>query len=322
MTAGTVVGVSSSSSLPPAQSVPSPPPPMKPFLLHPPRRKFTTKQRRLLASTLVLVASIVLAVSMAVSWWGASSIGHGASEVIGFLPGSSYSFSTSGAAGATAGSQAYAAEGLIHIGQLYEAVLGLVLLASLAGFAGMFLGYLGAFGSFRSRIWMRITLILTFVSFLGAVGLPILVAADQPSAFTADGAAIGAPGGSGCGTGTNPCNSFWGSASAGGINTSWGADIGWYLAVAAAVLLLLALIQLLMTRSQPYTRDEVWAASPQGPPPSAAVAPSSAPAPTPASGAVSAAPQAPGAYCPRCGNPMTWVPQYSRYYCLNERTYV
>ncbi len=97
----------------------------------------------------------------------------------------------------------------------------------------------------------------------------------QPGAFNAD--STSGFGGSGCGNSPNPCTAFWGSVSAGGSTISWGADVGWYLAIAAAVLLLVAFIQLWSTRKMPYTRDEVAAASPYAM--SAPAPPAGSPAP-------------------------------------------
>jgi hypothetical protein len=312
--------MSSGGSLPPVESVPSPAAPLKPFVVKPARPKMTPRGTRLTASTLVLIAAIVLAVSMAVSWWGASSTGGGPSLEVGFLPGSSYTFSSSMGTG-TSGSQLYSNAGLVHVGHLYQAVLGVLVVAALAGFAAMVLGYLGALGTFRSRRYMQITLVLTIISAGGAILLPALVAASQPSAFTADGTGFSGAAGAGCGTGTTPCNSFWGSVSGGGTTVSWGADVGWYLSVAAAVLLVIALVQFLQTRKSPYTRDEVRPATVALPP---ALTGAATP-PPPSEGttaAASAAGPMPGSYCPRCGSPMAWVPQYSRYFCMTERTYV
>ncbi len=314
--------MSSSGTLPPVESVPPPPPPIQPYVLKPPRPKMSARATRLTASTLLLIASIVLAVSMAVSWWGASTTGAGASLEVGFLPGSSYFFSSS-AGGGTSGTQLYTNAGLVHVGHLYEAVLGVLVLATLAGFAAVVLGYLGAVGSFRSRVFLRVTLILTVISAGSAILLPALVAGAQPSSFTADGTTFGGMAGAGCGTGTTPCNSFWGSVTAGGTTVSWGADVGWYLSVAAAVLLVLALVELLLTRKAPYTQAEVGGVPGSTSPAAGGSGPAaSAPAAAPGASAAAAPPQGAGAYCPRCGNPMTWVPQYSRYYCLTERTYV
>jgi hypothetical protein len=224
--------------------------------------------------------------------------------------------------------------GLNEVGQLYEAVLGLGLCAAIAAFVGMALGYAGAFGVFRSRSILTLTLSLTLVSFLLAVMLPVLVALAQPPALSADSSSLG----SSCAGGSNACSSFWGSSTVNGTTISWGADVGWYLALAAAVLLLVGLIQLLSSRRQPFTRDEIWVASgnptaPQGYP-AQQMPPSYSPvSSTPAqlsdyppsstrivaSTPVAAAPTEPN--CPRCGNPLTYVAQYSRYYCWTCRAY-
>jgi hypothetical protein len=239
---------------------PPPPGPVTPYVLRPPRPKRPVKTIRITASTLVLLAAILLAVSMGVSWWGASEEGGGVSGVYSFLPGTSYQATGNFGAGEVTNLATYAGSGLVHVGQLYEAVLGVGLMATLAGFAAMILGYLGALGTFRSRNFLNATLALVLLSFLAAALLPTLVAVLQPGAFNSDGTSFAGAGG-GCGASPNPCTSFWGSQSAGAAHVSWGADVGWYLSLAAAALLLVALLQLLMTRRQPYTAAEAMAAS-------------------------------------------------------------
>ncbi len=278
--------------------------------------KLSVKGTRLTASTLVLIASIMLAASMGVSWWGASESGGGHARVLGFEPGSAYSDQN----GSLSTSQTYISAGLVHVGQLYEAILGIGLLATLAGFLGAILCYLGAFGALRSRKILPVSLLITLISFVATVITPVLAALGQPGAYNADGSSgLGA---SGCGPSPNPCTSFWGSVSAGGFTFSWGADVGWYLAIAAAVLLLVAFLQLWNTRKMPYTPEEIRAASLMAPP-SAAYAGSSgmqgtsmSMAATPV-GAVSST-----ASCPRCGKPLMYVAQYSRWYCNAEGTYL
>jgi hypothetical protein len=303
-----------------ATSAPPPPPPPATYPSSPSPLKLSTKGTRLSASTLMLIAAILLAVSMGVSWWGASVTGAGPSVTLGLMPGSSYT----GTSGSTTTTTTYASSTLIHVGQLYEAILGVGLLAVFAGFAAMLMSYIGAFGVFKSRGFLRITLLLTIITFVSAALLPGLAALGQPAAFNADGQSGFAGTGGGCGPTPNPCTSFWGTYSATGVKASWGADVGWYLSLAAAVLLLIALLQLLMTRRQPYTHDEVWVASPHPAPspPPPAWNPPSAPATPPAAGAPPGTPQQTSAYCPRCGNPMTYITQYSRWYCMTERVYL
>jgi len=287
--------------------------------LRPPRPKMSVKGTRLTASTLLLLASLLLAVSMGVSWWGASVSGGGNATVIGFEPGSDYSAQSH----TNSSSQhTYISSGLVHVGELYEAVLGVGLLAMVAGFGGVLLSFGGTFTAFKSRKFLMISLLLTIISLVGAALLPGLVALGQPGAFNAD--STSGFGGSGCGNSPNPCTAFWGSVSAGGSTISWGADVGWYLAIAAAVLLLVAFIQLWSTRKMPYTRDEVAAVSPYAM--SAPAPPAGSPAPpmagAPAGGTPVAPPPSASSYCPKCGNPMTYVAQYSRWYCMTERTYL
>jgi len=215
----------------------------------------------------------------------------------------------------------YAGNNLVHVGQLYEAVLGIGLFAALTGFLGMLLSYLGAFGRLQSRAFQKITLLLTFITFGGAVLLPVLVAVGQPGAFNADLAA----GGGSCGPSPNPCSSFWASSSAGGVAVSWGADVGWYLSVVAAVFLAVALLQLFTTRRMPFTRAEISvASSPVAPTAASGAGPSSPPLPptVPVAPSPPETPQQTASYCPKCGNPMTYVAQYSRWYCLTERVYL
>lgn len=64
----------------------------------------------------------------------------------------------------------------------------------------------------------------------------------------------------------------------------------------------------------PGTPPVAYAAAPAAPP----VAPAAAPAPA-APAPVAAAPGTP---CPRCGRPLTWVPQYNRWYCSTEQQYL
>jgi hypothetical protein len=301
------------------------------------------KGKRVTASTLLLIAAILLAVSMGISWWSISGSGGGSSGTVNLLPGGSYSTTGTFGGAAGTGSTTYSSVGLVKVGQLYETVLGVGLLATFAAFGAMGLGYVGAFGVFRSRIPLRITLILTLIAFVAAVLPPALLATAQPGAFKADGAAMfgGTGGGGSCAAGASPCNAFWGTAGTGGVTVSWGADVGWYLSIAAAVLVFVALMVLWSSRRQPFTRDELWMAAPHpsAPPPGFAPWPNAPPSPSPPgststsspypSAGPSPMPPPPGGFpvasvpaCPRCGAPSMYVAQYYRYYCTNCRAYL
>jgi hypothetical protein len=302
--------------------------PVTPYVLRPPKPKRPVRTVRLTASTLLLLASVFLAVSLGLAWWSYGVEGGGVSGVRSLLPGSSLESNGNFGSGAITTSTTYVSSGLIHVGELYETVLGVGLMAALAGFVAVVLSYLGAFGTMRRRTYLNVTLLLVIISFASAVALPVAVAVGQPSAFNADGTSAGG-GGGGCGASPNPCTAFWGSQSGGGVSAGWGADLGWYFAIAAAVLFLLALLQLYTTRREPYTRAEITDAAAR-----AAVAQEMAgrQATSLAGSLITADPAGPGApsggsnpatiTCPRCGRPATWVPQYSRYYCATDRTYL
>jgi hypothetical protein len=216
----------------------------------------------------------------------------------------------------------YISAGLVHVGQLYEAVLAIGIIATIGGFVGMILSYIGAFGGFKSRKFLPVTILLTLISLVGAISAPAVVVAGQPGAFNSDNTS--AFGGMGCGASPNPCTSFWNSVTTAGVTVSWGADVGWYFAVAAAVLLLVAFLLLWSTRKMPYTRTELGAAGTlpnmvqlSGGGTSAPISP-----PTSGAGGVATPPASTASLCPRCGNPMMYVTQYSRWYCLTERVYL
>ncbi len=289
--------------------------------LSPVKRRASARRLRLTASTLLLIGSIVLVVSMAVSWWGFSSTGAGASETIQFYPGSTY-WTASSAAGTV--SALYTTGGLVHVGQLYEAILGLGVTAAIAGFVATALGYLGVLAGPRGRAAARYTFLFALVGFVAAIVLPPLAAGAQPGALTTDGTATG--GGGGCPSGSSPCSSFWGSLSANGVHVGWGADVGWYLAVVAIVLFFLALWQLWAARGQPWAPAPSWtpppAAAPSPAAPVAAPAPQAAWAETNEPAGPQVPPNVPTGRCPRCGGTMAWAAPYSRWYCLTERKYL
>jgi uncharacterized membrane protein len=286
------------------------------LVTRPPRPKLSVKGTRLTASTLILIATLLLGASMGVSWWGASVSGGGHALVLGFDPGSSYTVQSQSN---TTTQYTYISAGLVHVGQVYEAVLGIGVVAALAGLVSTILSYLGAFSTFKTRKIQPFALVITLVSLVAAIALPVLVTVGQPGAFNADNTS--GFGSANCGPTPNPCTAFWGSMSAGGFTESWGADVGWYMGIAAAVLLLFAFIQLWGVRKMPYTRDEVRMASAySGAVP--AVANYGGNLSSGASPGSAGTPSSAAAYCPRCGNPMSFVTQYSRWYCLTERTYV
>jgi len=62
-------------------------------------------------------------------------------------------------------------------------------------------------------------------------------------------------------------------------------------------------------------------AAPQAPPPQPAPVIQPAPQPMPQPAPAYAPPAQPTTNCPRCGRPLTYVPQYQRWYCPAENVY-
>jgi len=69
----------------------------------------------------------------------------------------------------------------------------------------------------------------------------------------------------------------------------------------------------------PPPMGQPMAAAPMAAPPAAAAAPA-APAPPPPAAAPQAAPAVP--FCSKCGKPTTYIAQYGRYYCYDDKLYV
>jgi hypothetical protein len=236
---------------------------------------------------------------MAVSWWGLSASGGGLSASENFLPGSSLSGSGTYDGATYSGSATYASANLTAVGYLYETVLGFGLTAAIAAFAGMAVGYASVAATNKSRRLAEDAGFLTQISFGFALLLPFLVVFVQPFAYNRDSSNAGAS----CGSGSTPCNSFWGSVSSGGATATWGAGIGWYLVVVAAILLLAAVVLLASSKPKLDTRDESLRAAPRGAVPLGYPTGSPAPQASETLPAVARSSPASTRFCPFCGTP-------------------
>lgn len=186
------------------------------------------RRRRLFGAIGGLGAAALTALSALTPWWFTSTSTGATSSQALFYPGGSLYAGGGGSGGFTT----YAAEGLGPVGALYVSVLVLaVVVALLAAAAGLML--LVGRRSPRHAL-ARIALVVAMV--VGAL-LVIAVPAAQPDLYRAAN-----PGG-GCSTlgSPNVCDSFWGSMSAAGRSVSWGAGLGWWLDLAAVILLGLAI---------------------------------------------------------------------------------
>lgn len=192
------------------------------------RRLERTNPRWLLA--FLLIAAFVLgAISLGSSWWFYTSRAAGGSISLGFVPGGDYVVTCSNCGGFTAGSFSYSAFGG-SLGGLYEAILGLMAAAVALVALAAALALLAALGR-RTGWWQRSgSFVLVFVALVLAWIAAIAVVAAQPGAFGAASTFQGLGPGN-----ASPTTSFWGTDAAGTAN--WGAGAGWYLALAAGVLL-------------------------------------------------------------------------------------
>lgn len=190
---------------------------------------------RFVTAILLFVSGVLSAVSTAVSWWTINQTGTNPATIY-FLPGSSLRGS-SGSASVTA---TYAAAQLGPVGGLYDAILAIAIaVACLAVIAGV-LVLLSSLGRVRNPARYSTFRGLIVAVLVVCLFLVIVVPTTQ-------GAVIRQSGGTGSGlctldnSSTNPCTAFWGSSSASGNSVTWGADAGWYLLLAATVLVAVGL---------------------------------------------------------------------------------
>lgn len=225
-----------------------------------------SNNRRWMAAIGSAGAGIVFSIAAFESWFALSASESGTTVYEYFYPGSSFSV----VGGGTSQSMGYAAAGAGPVGALYEGILATMLLLAVLAFLGCVLGVLGASGRLRNpdrfnTVWgLYVTVV--FVDVILVALVPVI----QPTLFgKSNGGCTGFP------SGANPCNSYWGSGTASGLSLSWGADVGWYLAIAGAAMAATALGLWWSTAKDPWGaagRPESFSAasgapaSPPGPP--------------------------------------------------------
>ena len=219
------------------------------------------KPKRIAAAATIVAGCAVLVLSLLVGWYGFEFSGEygphsgpGSATFSGtysFYPGTDYRTyaSCSGDAQfcggfnptAFTGSHSYASPGPRFVaypntGNLYVAVLGLILASAVLAL----LGLLAAFLLGRRNRSTRWSAILVGVAAAIALSAPIAVWAETP---TTTGQDYHTPPNSESANFTGPSGSFWGSCSTascgagGGVTDSWGPMIGWYLPWLSALLL-------------------------------------------------------------------------------------
>ncbi len=178
------------------------------------------------------------------AWWSDSF----PSSIVYFLPGGSLTGSgSSGTATAT-----YASVGFGPVGALYESVLAMALAVTVLTLIGGSVGVVAAWGKIRNPRGKGMLRGLIISGLVVALASLIIVPPLQPYTLSQS-----SGGCSGYGS-ESPCNSFWGAGATGGVSSSWGANLGFYLMAAAAILLVVSLLFWIRAWSSP------WGSSPEG----------------------------------------------------------
>ena len=180
------------------------------------------------AAALFLIGGILGLVSAFSAWWAYSGGGY----TISFLPGSN----THESGGGMSATTSYSSLGLGTVGNLYEATLGLAIaggvLLLIAGLIGFVAAVRSPSGRFRGALMG-----LGIVGILLLIVAVAMVPAAQPWAIKqgSNSACTGY-------NGTTPCSGFWGSASQAGTSYTFGAAVGWYLALVGLILGIVAFV--------------------------------------------------------------------------------
>jgi hypothetical protein len=204
-------------------------------------------------SLLLLIAIALIVGSLLVGWWSCTvqyPNRAGTFSYTFYLGSQLTSTCTQGTdcSGAQTGTIGYSSFNLGAVGDLYGGALALMLGALLAGIAATCLALAGSLGYWVNRRQTLLTTLLALLTFGLVLGATLWVAALQPGALSQDSGGITAGGA------PSPATEFWGSCSGAGVsagactsstgtvNAAWGAAAGWYLALAATIVLLLALV--------------------------------------------------------------------------------
>lgn len=193
-----------------------------------------------IGGSLILVATALCLLSLFLAWYGiaatATASANGTTATVNanetFYPlnhysvtltckGTSYCFSN------TTNSGSYSQNSSDHLGQLYDAVAGIMIGGIAVGVAG---GILAIITRGKSRWAATFALVALILVALG----PILLLVAQPAVLNSEG---------GSSSGSSPRNSFFGSCSGSGcsssvapgetVSGSWGPSWGWYLSLAS-----------------------------------------------------------------------------------------
>jgi len=194
----------------------------------------TVRLLRLAQSALALAGGGLVAISLFVSWWALTfsypASGGTMSGTIHFFPGGSAQAVINGA---------WTSLPYASIETSVESLYGMVEVAAITiGVAAAVTAVFAALAatSVKNGSWTSLLAggfnLAALIGALLLVGLfPIAAPQSLPNGPVIYG---------GCRPGNSPCTSFYGSFSANGTSQSWGPEAGWYLAIGALALLVIA----------------------------------------------------------------------------------
>ncbi len=209
-----------------------------------------SKKGRMVGAVIVLVGAILLVAALFMPWYTESFSASGITVSENAYPGfpstnGTIQYTCSGLpSGASCEPQtSYSDAKLNNSGTIAEVGFFLIIVGVIFGIIGAIIGLTSRSNPRRARSAATMAIVAMIVA-IAAVGM---FAAALPTAIGQD-----TPGHSGSG----PWSSFFGSTSASrfgitGGTLSWGPSIGWYLAIAAFVVLLVGMVVLMRARKDP-----------------------------------------------------------------------
>lgn len=235
---------------PQVSSLPPPPPPQTaPHQWRPRQMTWTPRGTAHFVGTMALFATIAIFVSLGLAWFSYSAVGDGHAGVASFFPGNQAWTQGHFTNGTGAAYETYVDLGLVHVGEVYAVLLGLVLLAGIVTLVAAGLSFARGFGWLRSVTMDRVHLLTVFLAFALTLAAVLLVPLAQPWAYNTDVSQLGSQ----CGPTPNPCTSVWGTQTVAGVTLSWGLDAGWFVALVGLVLLFFGLLVVLVNRRTVYS---------------------------------------------------------------------
>lgn len=222
-------------------------------------------RRRLAGAWVMAVAIALVLVALVLPWWSVT-ITVGSNTWTGYLfPGTALDtcsgncanlYSTCGGLqqcwGASQNTGYIWDNDLTNANALYGGILVLLVLAVVSGFLAVLLGFQNAYIEMPTRRRRWTFLLSSVVATIFVFVAVVAVVALQPGALSSDFSSLMEYNLWMCGPGASPTNSFWGSNSGsctGGallsgvpVQYSWGAWVGWYVALVALLLLVFDLL--------------------------------------------------------------------------------